>query len=388
MNKYSALGVSAKKSEVHAAIRNLDKGLFPKAFCKILPDLLGNDPEFVNIMHADGAGTKASLAWLYWMETGDLGVWKGIAQDAIAMNIDDVACTGVRGRFLLSSTIGRNKHKVPGEVIKALIEGMQAIGDHLAELGIEIANAGGETADLGDLVKTLVVDSTVMLRGPKSEVVDNALIAAGDVIIGLSSGNDVVSWEGEYNSGIGSNGLTLARHAVLHHSYAEKYPESFDNQLPAELVYAGSCYVTDPLPNTPISVGKALLSPTRFLAHIVYGLRKEFGRHIHGMIHCTGGGQTKILHFVDGLAVYKYQLFDIPPIFQLIQQQGNIDWREMYQVFNMGHRIELYVAPDVAAPILDYCRAVGIRAMQVGSVATADEKLVQLHTAHGTFEYR
>jgi phosphoribosylformylglycinamidine cyclo-ligase len=388
MSKYDALGVSAKKTDVHAAIKNLDKGLYPKAFCKIISDVVGGDDAYVNIMHADGAGTKSSLAWLYWMETGDLSVWKGIAQDAIAMNIDDVACTGVKGTFLLSSTIGRNKSKVPGEVVKALIEGLHEVGEKLNNLGIRVINTGGETADLGDLVKTVVVDSTVMLRGKKQEVVDNARIMPGDAIVGISSGNDVVPYEDGYNSGIGSNGLTLARHAVLHKVYAQRYPETFDQYIDQSLVYNGGYMITDPLAETGINVGKALLSPTRFLAHVVYGVLGEFKGLVNGVIHCTGGGQTKILHFIDELEIHKTEFFSVPPIFSLIKEAGKIEWKEMYQVFNMGHRIELYIKPQYVQQVIDFCSSLGVRAKQIGEVKSGKGKSVELHTVHGNFNYR
>ena len=355
--RYSQRGVSASKEDVHEAIKNLDKGLYPKAFCKIIPDLLGNDPEYCTVMHADGAGTKSSLAYMYWKETGDLSVWKGIAQDALVMNLDDLLCVGVTDTILLSSTIGRNKNNVPGEVISALINGTQELLEMLAEHGIEIHNTGGETADVGDLVRSIIVDNCVTARLRKDEVIDNARIQAGDVIVGLASYGQA-SYESDYNGGMGSNGLTSARHDVFHKSLAEKYPESFDPQVPEELVYAGQYQLTDDFyldfhdQDYHTTMGKLVLSPTRTYAPIIKEVFKNHRSAINGMIHCSGGAQTKILHFVDQLHIIKDHLFATPPLFRIIQEESQTPWKEMYTVFNMGHRMEIYTDEKTAEEII------------------------------------
>lgn len=337
-SKYLLRGVSPGKEEVHSAIKNLDKGLFPKAFCKILPDIAGGDPAWCNIMHADGAGTKSSLAYLYWKETGDLSVWKGIAQDAIVMNLDDLAAAGALDNILLSSTIGRNKQRIPAEVLTAIIEGTEEFLEKMRELGIGIRSAGGETADVGDLVRTIIVDSTVFCRMPRSQVVDNSRIRAGDVVVGLASFGQA-TYEDAYNSGIGSNGLTSARHDVLNNTYASRFPESFDDLIPDDLIYSGSKKVTDPSGIEGIDIGKLILSPTRTYAPVIQRILGQHRDNIHGIIHCSGGGQTKILHFIDQLHVIKDQLISLPPLFRLIQEQSQTPWEEMYRVFNMGHQI-------------------------------------------------
>ena len=346
--KYNELGVSADKEDVHNAIKNLDKGLFPKAFCKVIPDVLGGDDAFCNIMHADGAGTKSALAYLYWRETGDLSVWKGIAQDAVVMNTDDLLCVGVTDNILLSSTIGRNKNLIPGEVIQALIEGTEEVLDMLRSHGIGIYSTGGETADVGDLVRTIIVDSTVTARLKRSEVIDNQYIQAGDVVVGLASSGQA-TYETAYNGGMGSNGLTAARHDVFSHFFAAQYPESYDPALPDNLVYAGKYRMTDAVPGVTLDAGKLVLSPTRTYLPVAKALFSELRSHIHGMIHCSGGGQTKVLHFIDELRVIKNNLFPVPPLFRLIQEQSRTDWRDMYRVFNMGHRLEVYLPEKYAA---------------------------------------
>jgi len=385
-SRYQQRGVSAQKEDVHKAIKNLDKGLFPKAFCKVIPDFLGNDPQWCNVMHADGAGTKSSLAYLYWRETGDMSVWKGIAQDAIVMNIDDLLCVGIADNFLLSSLIGRNKNLIPGEVVAALIEGSQQIIDMFLSFGINIINTGGETADVGDLARTLVVDNVVTAREARNNIVDNANIKPGDVIVGLASSGQA-SYENEYNSGIGSNGLTSARHDVFHKEYATKYPESFDPAVDKELVYSGKYRLTDQPDKLPLTMGKMVLSPTRTYAPIVKELLEKFRPQIHGMVHCTGGAQTKILHFVDDLHIIKDNLFDTPPLFKIIQEQSQTEWREMYQVFNMGHRLELYVPQSIAQEIIAIAANYNVEGKVIGKVASGDKKLT-IQSAYGRFEYQ
>lgn len=384
-SKYSERGVSASKSDVHTAIRNIDKGLYPNAFCKVVPDLLGGDPDYCNIMHADGAGTKSSLAYVYWRETGDLSVWKGIAQDAVVMNLDDLLCVGVTDNILLSSTIGRNKKLVPGEVIGAIIRGTEEVLDELRQLGVGIHSTGGETADVGDLVRTVIVDSTVTARMRRVDVIENQ-IRDGDVIVGLASYGRS-TYEKHYNGGMGSNGLTSARHDVFHNYLAALYPESFDSQVPADLVYAGSKKLTDPSDVEGVDIGKLVLSPTRTYAPVILNVLKEFRERIHGMVHCSGGAQTKVLHFIDGLHVIKDNLLPTPPLFKLIQRESGTDWKEMYRVFNMGHRMELYVPEDIADGIIAIATGFGIEARVVGRVAAAGEARVSIRSEHGTFDY-
>lgn len=383
---YSQRGVSASKEDVHSAIQNLDKGLFPKAFCKIVPDLLANDPAYCTVMHADGAGTKSSLAYIYWKETGDLSVWKGIAQDAVIMNIDDLLCVGATGPIVLSSTIGRNKNLIPGEVISSIINGTEEVLAMLRNFGMEIHSTGGETADVGDLVRTIIVDSTVTARLKRSDVIDNSKISAGDVIVGLASSGKAI-YENEYNGGMGSNGLTSARHDVFTKIYAEKYPETFDKAIPSHLVYSGKHLVTDILPGVPVNVGKLVLSPTRTYAPVVMEVLKKFRSEIHGMVHCSGGAQTKVLHFIENLHVIKDQLFEIPPLFQLIHSLTGTDWKEMYKVFNMGHRLEFYVNEKTAEHIISISKSFGIDAQIIGRVESAAKKQVTLKTSSGVFEY-
>ncbi len=371
-NRYLGRGVSSSKSEVHEAIKNIDKGVFPQSFCKIIPDMLGGDPEYCNIMHADGAGTKSSLAYAYWKETGDVSVWKGIAQDALVMNTDDMLCVGAISNILVSSTIGRNKNLIPGEVIAAIINGTEELLDEMRDYGVDIYSTGGETADVGDLVRTIIVDSTVTSRMKRSEVIDNAKIQDGDVIIGLASFGQA-SYEKEYNAGMGSNGLTAARHEMFNKSVAEKYPETFDALIPNDLVYTGSYHLTDTVDSMPITVGKAVLSPTRTYLPFAKILLEELRNEIHGMIHCTGGGQTKILHFLsDGLHVIKNDLFDTPPLFELIQKQSDMPWEDMYKVFNMGHRLEIYVNQKHASQIIDMAKSLNIEAKVIGRVEAHD----------------
>ena len=386
MKRYALRGVSASKDDVHNAIRNIDKGLYPRAFCKIIPDLLGGDPEYCNIMHADGAGTKSSLAYMYWRETGDLSVWRGIAQDAIVMNIDDLLCVGATSGILLSSTIGRNKNLIPGEVISAIINGTEEFLAELREMGVDIISTGGETADVGDLVRTIIVDSTVTCRMRRSDVIDNAHIAGGDVIVGLSSSGQA-TYEHSYNGGMGSNGLTSARHDVFAHYLAEKYPESFDPAVPSELVYAGGKQLLDAVDGTPVDAGRLVLSPTRTYAPVIKRLLDEMRPRIHGMVHCTGGAQTKVLHFVENKHVVKDNLMPVPPLFRLIQEQSGTDWREMYQVFNMGHRMEIYVTPDDAPAVIDIAGSFGIEAQIIGHVEDATSNRLTITGEHGTFEY-
>jgi phosphoribosylformylglycinamidine cyclo-ligase len=385
-DRYNQRGVSASKEDVHEAISNLDKGLFPKAFCKIVADHLGNDPDYCTVMHADGAGTKSALAYIYWKETGDLGVWKGIAQDALIMNIDDLLCVGATGNILLSSTIGRNKNKIPGEVISAIINGTEEILQMLRHYGLNIISTGGETADLGDLVRTIAVDSTVVARMKKSDVIDNARIAQGDVIIGLASYGKAI-YEDEYNGGMGSNGLTSARHDVFTHAYATKYPETFDDSVPKELVYSGSYNVTDALPGVDVNVGKLVLSPTRTYAPVMIQVLQQFRKEIHGLVHCSGGAQTKVLHFIENLHVIKDNLFDVPPLFKLIQEESGTDWKEMHKVFNMGHRMEIYVAEKHAAEIIALSKSFDVDAKVIGRVEDAPSKKVTLKTNFGEYIY-
>lgn len=386
-NRYALRGVSAQKEDVHSAIKNIDKGLFPKAFCKIIPDYLSQDDDYCVIMHADGAGTKSSLAYMYWKETGDLSVWKGIAQDALIMNIDDLLCVGATDNILLSSTIGRNKNLIPGEVISAIISGTEELIEDLKKHGVSIHSTGGETADVGDLVRTIIVDSTVTARMKRSDVIDNANIQAGDVIVGLASFGQA-TYENDYNGGMGSNGLTSARHDVFAHELAKKYPESFDSSVPEELVYSGQKNLTDAVENAPIDAGKLVLSPTRTYAPIVKKILNQYNAtQIHGMIHCSGGAQTKILHFTDKNHVIKDNLFDVPPLFKLIQEQSGTDWREMYQVFNCGHRLEFYVSPEIAEDIIKISQSFNVGAQIIGRVEPSEEKRLTIQSAYGTFEY-
>lgn len=386
-NRYTLRGVSAEKEDVHNAIKNIDKGLFPKAFCKIIPDHLTGDEDYCLIMHADGAGTKSSLAYMYWKETGDLSVWKGIAQDALIMNIDDLLCVGATDNILLSSTIGRNKNVIPGEVLSAIINGTEELIEELRGFNVTIHSTGGETADVGDLVRTIIVDSTVTARMKRSDVIDNASIKSGDVIVGLESFGQA-SYEKMYNGGMGSNGLTSARHDVFEHTLASKYPESFDASVPEELVYSGKIGLLDVVKNSPIDAGKLVLSPTRTYAPIIKEILSKFNSNdIHGMIHCSGGAQTKILHFIDELHIIKDNLFPIPPLFKLIQEQSNTDWREMYQVFNCGHRMELYVNPAVAEEIISISKSFNVNAQIVGRVEASSEKKLTISSEYGTFIY-
>ncbi len=385
--RYAQRGVSASKEDVHNAIKNIDKGLFPKAFCKIVPDHLTNDDDYCLIMHADGAGTKSSLAYMYWKETGDLSVWKGIAQDALIMNIDDLLCVGATDNIMLSSTIGRNKNLIPGEVISAIINGTEELIKDLSSFGVTIHSTGGETADVGDLVRTIIVDSTVTARMKRSDVIDNANIQAGDVIVGLESFGQA-TYETEYNGGMGSNGLTSARHDVFHKYLAEKYPESFDAAVPEDLVYSGQTKLTDSVDNSPIDAGKLVLSPTRTYAPIIKAILSKYNADdLHGMIHCSGGAQTKILHFVDALHIIKDNMFEIPPLFKLIQEQSGTDWKEMYQVFNCGHRMELYVNPNIAEDIIAISKSFNVNAQIIGRVETSDSKRLTISSEYGEFEY-
>ncbi|MDO5104918.1 AIR synthase related protein [Capnocytophaga sp.] len=385
--RYAQRGVSAAKDEVHKAIKNIDKGLFPKAFCKIVPDYLTGDDNYCLVMHADGAGTKSALAYMYWKETADLSVWKGIAQDALIMNIDDLLCVGAVDDIMLSSTIGRNKNLIPGEVISAIINGTQELIDELKTFGVTIHATGGETADVGDLVRTVIVDSTVVARMPRNRVIDNANIQSGDVIVGLASFGKA-TYEKEYNGGMGSNGLTSARHDVFAHYLAEKYPESFDSAVPAELVYAGTKKLTDAIADSPLNAGKLVLSPTRTYAPVIKNiLQKYTSEEIHGMVHCSGGAQTKILHFVDNLYIMKDNLFEVPPLFKLIQQESGTDWKEMYQVFNCGHRMELYVPEEIAPELISISESFGIPAQIVGRVEASNEKRLTIKSPYGVFEY-
>ncbi|WP_400077224.1 AIR synthase related protein [Winogradskyella sp. R77965] len=385
--RYARRGVSASKEDVHNAIKNIDKGLFPKAFCKIVPDYLTNDEDYCLIMHADGAGTKSSLAYMYWKETGDTSVWKGIAQDALIMNIDDLLCVGATDNIMLSSTIGRNKNLIPGEVISAIINGTEELIEDLKSFGVTIHSTGGETADVGDLVRTIIVDSTVTARMKRSDIIDNANITEGDVIVGLESFGQA-TYESEYNGGMGSNGLTSARHDVFSKYLAEKYPESFDAAVPEDLVYSGQTKLTDSIKNSPIDAGKLVLSPTRTYAPIIKEILNTYNSNsIHGMVHCSGGAQTKILHFIDRFHIIKDNMFAIPPLFKLIQEQSKTDWKEMYQVFNCGHRMELYVKPEVANAIIKISKSFNVDAKVIGRVEASDHKKLTIKSEYGTFTY-
>jgi phosphoribosylformylglycinamidine cyclo-ligase len=386
-NRYNLRGVSASKEDVHLAIKNIDKGLFPQAFCKIIPDYLTNDDQYCIIMHADGAGTKSALAYMYWKETGDISVWKGIAQDALIMNIDDLLCVGATDNILLSSTIGRNKNLIPAEVISAIINGTEELIAELKKHGVTIHSTGGETADVGDLVRTIIVDSTVTARMERSKVINNANIKAGDVIVGLASFGQA-TYESEYNGGMGSNGLTSARHDVFAKYLAQKYPESFDAAVPNELVYSGQTQLTDAVVNSPINAGKLVLSPTRTYAPVIKKIVSKYNStHIHGMVHCSGGAQTKVLHFVDNVHVIKDNLFPAPPLFKLIQENSQTDWKEMYQVFNCGHRMEIYVPAEIAQDIIEISKSFNIDAQIVGRVEQSVNKKLTIVSEYGTFEY-
>ena len=384
--RYTQRGVSAAKEDVHQAIRHIDKGLYPKAFCKIVPDILAKDPSYCTIMHADGAGTKSSLAYMYWKETGDMSVWRGIAQDAVVMNTDDLLCVGATKNILLSSTIGRNKNLIPGEVISAIISGTEEVLQMLRDQGMDILSTGGETADVGDLVRTLIVDSTVTSRMRREKVVNNANISSGDVIVGLASFGQA-TYEKEYNGGMGSNGLTSARHAVFSSIYRTKYPEAFDPAIPKELTFSGSKLLTDPINDSPLDAGKLVLSPTRTYAPIISAILEEHQDQIHGMVHCSGGAQTKILHFVDQLKIVKNNLFDLPPLFSLIQEESGTSWQEMYQVFNMGHRFELYVPEEVVDDIIEISESFNVKAQVVGHVESAATKELYIQSPQGLFIY-
>ncbi|WP_313111262.1 AIR synthase related protein [Aequorivita sediminis] len=386
-DRYAQRGVSAGKEDVHNAIKNVDKGLFPKAFCKIVPDYLTGDKDYCLIMHADGAGTKSSLAYAYWKETGDLSVWKGIAQDALIMNIDDLLCVGSVDNIMLSSTIGRNKNLIPGEVISAIINGTEELISELKQFGVNIYSTGGETADVGDLVRTIIVDSTVTARMKRSDVVDNANIKPGDVIVGLASFGQA-TYEKEYNGGMGSNGLTSARHDVFEKYLSDKYPESFDSSVPSELVYSGSKKLQDTVENSPLDAGKLVLSPTRTYAPIIKEILSQFtNKEIHGMVHCSGGAQTKILHFIENLHIVKDNLFNVPPLFKLIQAESKTDWKEMYKVFNMGHRMELYVPEEIAEEIIKISKSFNVDAQIVGRVEASETKKLTITGENGTFTY-
>ena len=384
--RYMLRGVSASKEDVHNAIKNIDKGLYPKAFCKIIPDILGGDPEYCNIMHADGAGTKSSLAYAYWKETGDLSVWKGIAQDALIMNIDDLLCVGAVDNILVSSTIGRNKNLVPGSVISAIINGTDELLAELREMGVGAYATGGETADVGDLVRTIIVDSTVTCRMKRSDVINNANIRPGDVIVGLASFGKA-TYEKEYNGGMGSNGLTSARHDVFGKDIAKKYPETYDHAVPEELVYSGGLNLTDKVQGSPLDAGKLVLSPTRTYAPVVKKLLDALRPQIHGMVHCSGGAQTKILHFVDGVHVIKDNLFPIPPLFRTIQEQSGTEWKEMYKVFNCGHRFEVYLPQEFAQQVIEISKSFGIDAQIIGRIEPSDHTHLTIHSEYGVFEY-
>lgn len=385
-NRYNQRGVSAGKEDVHNAIKSINKGLYPKAFCKIVPDFLTGSEDHCIVMHADGAGTKSSLAYMYWKETGDLSVWKGIAQDALIMNVDDLLCVGATDNILVSSTIGRNKNLVDGEVIAALINGSEEILEELREMGIGIYSTGGETADVGDLVRTIIVDSTVVCRMKREDVISNHRIKVGDVLVGLSSSGQA-SYEKEYNGGMGSNGLTSARHDVFQHYLAEKYPESYDNSIPKELVYSGSYQLTDAIKDSPLDAGKLVLSPTRTYAPIVKKILDKHRSKIHGMVHCSGGAQTKILHFIENLHIIKDNLFPIPPLFKTIQEESGTDWKEMYKVFNMGHRMELYVPEEIAEDIMQISQSFNVEARIIGRVEESEKTQLTIRSEFGTFEY-
>ncbi|WP_114748352.1 AIR synthase related protein [Pleomorphovibrio marinus] len=384
--RYMQRGVSASKEDVHKAISKLDKGLYPKAFCKIVEDILGNDPSYCNVMHADGAGTKSSLAYLYWKETGDLDVWKGIAQDALIMNIDDLLCVGAINNILVSSTIGRNKNLIPGEVIAAIINGTEEVLETLRNNGVNAILTGGETADVGDLVRTLIVDSTVTCRMKREEVISNDKIQSGDVIVGLASFGKA-NYENRYNGGMGSNGLTSARHDVFSKVLKSKYPESFDPLVPEELVYSGKYGLTDPAPGTPLDMGSLVLSPTRTYAPVIVEVLKYLRPHVHGIVHCSGGAQTKVLHFIENLHVVKDNLFDTPPLFSIIQEESGTDWKEMYKVFNMGHRMEVYLEEKYAEEVIDIAEFHGVDAQIVGRVQNGEGKQLTIQSPHGVFNY-
>lgn len=384
--RYNQRGVSASKEDVHNAIKNIDKGIFPKAFCKIIPDILGNDSEYCNIMHADGAGTKSSLAYMYWKETGDLSIWKGIAQDALIMNIDDLLCVGATDNILLSSTIGRNKMLIPGEVISAIINGTNELCEELSKLGVNIYPTGGETADVGDLVRTIIVDSTVTCRMKRADVISNDNIQDGDVIVGLSSYGQA-TYEKEYNGGMGSNGLTSARHDVFANYLAEKYPESYDSSIPSNLVYSGKMKLTDKIEGLDLDTGKLVLSPTRTYAPVIKQILEKFRPAIHGMVHCSGGAQTKVLHFVDNVKITKNNMFPVPPLFKLIQEQSGTDWKEMYKVFNMGHRMEIYLPAEYAQDIINISKSYNIDAQIVGFVEKSTQKELIIESEFGQFIY-
>ena len=384
--RYDLRGVSAAKEDVHNAIKNVDKGIFPKAFCKIIPDILGGDPLWCNIMHADGAGTKSSLAYAYWRETGDMGVWKGIAQDSLIMNVDDLLCVGATDRMLVSSTIGRNKSLIPGEVIAAIINGTEELMETMRGYGIEIYGTGGETADLGDLVRTIIVDSTLTTRMRRADVIDNANIKGGDLIVGLASFGQA-TYETEYNGGMGSNGLPSARHDVFNKSVAEKYPETYDNRIPDELVYSGTKGLLDRIEAIDVTAGKLVLSPTRTYAPVIKKLLEEMRHEIHGMVHCTGGAQTKVMHFVENKHVIKDNMFPIPPLFKLIQEQSATDWSEMYKVFNMGHRMEIYLPEEYAEKVIEISRSFNIDARVIGHVEDAPSNRLTIMSEFGKFEY-
>ncbi|WP_277098746.1 AIR synthase-related protein [Coprobacter secundus] len=384
--RYNLRGVSASKEDVHNAIKNIDKGIFPKAFCKIIPDILGGDPAYCNIMHADGAGTKSALAYMYWKETGDLSVWKGIAQDALIMNIDDLLCVGATDNILVSSTIGRNKLLIPGEIISAIINGTDELLSELRELGVNAYATGGETADVGDLVRTIIVDSTVTCRMKRTDVISNHNIQPGDVIVGMSSYGQA-SYEKEYNGGMGSNGLTSARHDVFSKYLAKKYPESYDAAVPEALVYSGNLKLTDQIKELGIDAGKLVLSPTRTYAPVIKKLLDQMRPLIHGMVHCSGGAQTKVMHFVENLKITKNNLFPVPPLFKIIQEQSGTDWQEMYKVFNMGHRMEIYIAPQHAQNVIDITRSFGIDAQVVGYVEASNKNELIIESEFGEFKY-
>lgn len=384
--RYNQRGVSASKEDVHNAIKNIDKGIFPKAFCKIIPDILAGDPEYCNIMHADGAGTKSSLAYIYWKETGDLSVWKGIAQDALIMNIDDLLCVGATDNILVSSTIGRNKMLIPGEVISEIINGTDELCEELKKLGVGAYPTGGETADVGDVVRTIIVDSTVTCRMKREDVISNHKIQGGDVIVGLSSSGQA-TYEKEYNGGMGSNGLTSARHDVFTNYLAEKYPESYNNTIPKDLVYSGNVKLSDQIDGLGIDAGKLVLSPTRTYAPVIKQILEKLRPQIHGMIHCSGGAQTKVLHFVENVKITKNNMFPVPPLFKLIHEQSGTDWKEMYKVFNMGHRMEIYLAPEYAEEVIEISKSFGIDAQIVGYVEKSDKTELVIESEFGRFEY-
>ncbi len=386
-NRYMQRGVSSDKTDVHNAIKNIDKGLFPKAFCKIVPDILTNDPDYCLVMHADGAGTKSSLAYLYWKETGDLSVWKGVAQDALVMNLDDLLCVGVTDNILLSSTIGRNKNLIDGEVIKTIIQGTEELIEEMSDYGVNIKSTGGETADVGDLVRTIIVDSTVVARIKRSDIIDNSNIKSGDVIVGLSSYGKA-NYEDSYNGGMGSNGLTSARHDVFHKYLINKYPESFDPNIPKELIDSGSIKIIQPIEGLNIDAGKLVLSPTRTYAPIIKKVLEKYNSNdIHGMVHCSGGAQTKILHFIDKFHIIKDNLFPVPPLFELIKKESDTSWKEMYKVFNMGHRMELYVSPDCSEEIINISKSFGVDAKIIGRVEQSAQKKLSIISDNGSYIY-